>query len=136
MFRQVKRRTAGRRNFEDSTSTTTTTTTYTNGEKDSPKYLTPSALYASRLSFYDLPPTQEITLEEFETWAIDRLKILIEIESCLARSKTLKEIETSIKPLLLKYLPLNPTSGGGTVNYEKERMKDHYSHFILRLVLS
>lgn len=135
MFRQVKRRTAGRRNFEDSTSTaTTTTTTYTNGEKDSPKYLTPSALYASRLSFYDLPPTQEITLEEFETWAIDRLKILIEIESCLARSKTLKEIETSIKPLLLKYLPLNPTSGGGTVNYEKERMKDHYSHFILRLV--
>jgi hypothetical protein len=30
--------------------------------------------YDQRLSFYTLPPTAEITLEEFETWAIDRLK--------------------------------------------------------------
>lgn len=30
--------------------------------------------YAHRLSFYDVPPTQEISLEEFETWAIDRLR--------------------------------------------------------------
>lgn len=120
MFRQVKRRTAGRRNFEDSI------------DEDSPvKYSTPPTLYTSRLSFYDLPPTQEITLEQFETWAIDRLKILIEIESCLARSKSLKEIESSVKPLLLKYLPLNPN---GSVNCIEERMKDHYSHFILRLV--
>jgi hypothetical protein len=30
--------------------------------------------YAHRLNFYTLPPTAEITLEEFETWAINRLK--------------------------------------------------------------
>lgn len=30
--------------------------------------------YPCRLSFYDVPPTQEISLEEFETWAIDRLR--------------------------------------------------------------
>lgn len=30
--------------------------------------------YPHRLSFYDTPPTQEISLEEFETWAIDRLR--------------------------------------------------------------
>jgi DNA primase large subunit len=30
--------------------------------------------YAHRLNFYVLPPTAEITLDEFETWAIDRLK--------------------------------------------------------------
>ena len=30
--------------------------------------------YTHRLSFYDVPPTQEISLEEFETWAIDRLR--------------------------------------------------------------
>lgn len=30
--------------------------------------------YPNRLSFYDVPPTQEISLEEFETWAIDRLR--------------------------------------------------------------
>lgn len=30
--------------------------------------------YEHRLNFYALPPTAEITLEEFETWAINRLK--------------------------------------------------------------
>jgi DNA primase large subunit len=30
--------------------------------------------YPHRLNFYDVPPTAEITLEEFEQWAIDRLK--------------------------------------------------------------
>jgi len=30
--------------------------------------------YEHRLNFYVLPPTAEITLEEFETWAIQRLK--------------------------------------------------------------
>jgi len=30
--------------------------------------------YEHRLNFYILPPTAEITLEEFETWAINRLK--------------------------------------------------------------
>ena len=142
MFRQLKRRTAGRRNFEDNNNNNN------NNNLDEPeisKYLNPSSLYNSRLSFYDLPPIQEITLEQFETWAIDRLKILIEIESCLARSKSLKEIESYIKPLLLKYLPLNPSPGllstttttidsQSNNNYILERMKDHYSHFILRLV--
>jgi DNA primase large subunit len=30
--------------------------------------------YPYRLNFYDTPPTAEITLEQFEQWAIDRLK--------------------------------------------------------------
>lgn len=30
--------------------------------------------YPHRLSLYDIPPTAEVSLEEFETWAIDRLK--------------------------------------------------------------
>lgn len=30
--------------------------------------------YPHRLNLYDTPPTAEITLEEFEQWAIDRLK--------------------------------------------------------------
>lgn len=30
--------------------------------------------YPHRLNFYEVPPTAEITLEEFEQWAIDRLK--------------------------------------------------------------
>jgi hypothetical protein len=30
--------------------------------------------YAHRLNMYDTPPTAEITLEQFEQWAIDRLR--------------------------------------------------------------
>ena len=30
--------------------------------------------YPHRLNLYETPPTAEITLEEFEQWAIDRLK--------------------------------------------------------------
>lgn len=119
MFRQTKRRTAGRRNFED-------VAVYADAAR---------LVYPSRLSFYDQPPLEEITLEEFELWAIDRLKILIEIESCLARSKLLKEIEAIVKPLLLKFLPLTPSStSGNDAQALAERRKDYYSHYTLRLV--
>ena len=30
--------------------------------------------YKHRLNFYELPPTANVTLEEFELWAIARLK--------------------------------------------------------------
>jgi DNA primase large subunit len=30
--------------------------------------------YPQRLNFYEIPPTAELSLEEFETWAIDRLR--------------------------------------------------------------
>lgn len=32
------------------------------------------AEYNSRLNFYSEPPTSDITLEQFEQWAIDRLR--------------------------------------------------------------
>lgn len=35
--------------------------------------------YDHRLNFYILPPTAEITLEEFEQWAIDRLKGMYDV---------------------------------------------------------
>lgn len=118
MFRQTKRRTAGRRNFEP--------VAYAELS---------AALYPSRLSFYDAPPLEEITLEEFETWAIDRLKILIEIESCLARSKLFRDTEAVVKPLLVKFLPLAAASGSAAEAAQvAERRKDYYSHYTLRLV--
>ena len=40
--------------------------------------------YPHRLSFYGIPPTAEITLEQFEQWAIDRLKGILDIRSGLA----------------------------------------------------
>ncbi|ODQ81108.1 hypothetical protein BABINDRAFT_179698 [Babjeviella inositovora NRRL Y-12698] len=115
MFRQTKRRTDGRKNY------------------DAVVYQSSGATqYNSRLSFYAQPPLEEITLEEFETWAIDRLKVLIEIESSLARTKSTKDIEAIVKPLLAKLLPL--TSNASDAVKTQERKKDHYSHYILRLV--
>lgn len=121
MFRQSKRRTTGRKNFE-------------NGFKGSIHQAGEVNFLSARISFYDQPPLEEITLEEFELWAIDRLKVLIEIESCIARSKTLKEIESIIKPLLLKYLPMTSASSSNQLVTQQERKKDLYSHYILRLV--
>ena len=120
MFRRAKRRIAGRTNFDTDDTTAL-------------KQLHPSSIYKTRLSFYDIPPTDEITLEEFESWAIDRLHILIEIDSCVARSKSIKEIELTIRPLLLKYLPLSALTPTNEDIVFHERRKDHYSHFILRL---
>lgn len=114
MFRQVKRRTAGRRNFE--------------GAQDAPLLL-PS----HRLSFYEVPPTEELTLEQFESWAIDRLKVLIEIELCMARGRLFRDTEAALRPLLQKLLPLGTWPANNKVSADDLR-KDFYSHFILRLV--
>jgi len=109
-----------------------------------------SALWASndyphRLNFYNVPPTAEVTLDEFEQWAIDRLKVLGEIETLLFRNKNGQELATEMKPVLDKYLPLshNPTYPEGTKESRdawercrRERKKDHYSHFIIRLAFA
>ncbi|KAH3679659.1 hypothetical protein WICMUC_000799 [Wickerhamomyces mucosus] len=116
MFKQSKRRTAGRKNFD---------ITYL-GDSTIESYIE-SCYNNSKLSLYLKPPIGEITLEEFEIWAIDRIKILNEIESYISRSKTFKEIESIILPLINKLLPLN--------NF-KDKLKDYYSHFILKLCFS
>ncbi|RMZ79993.1 hypothetical protein DV738_g2971, partial [Chaetothyriales sp. CBS 135597] len=96
--------------------------------------------YPHRLSLYDVPPTQEISLEEFEVWAIDRLRILAELESCSFRNKSPEETAQHMEPLLKKFMPLsfNSSVAGGQVDQRlrDERRKDHYSHYILRLAFS
>lgn len=44
--------------------------------------------YKHRLNFYTVPPTADITLEEFEEWAINRLK-------GITRARNLVEIATN-----------------------------------------
>ncbi|PQE18205.1 hypothetical protein CJF30_00009364 [Rutstroemia sp. NJR-2017a BBW] len=91
--------------------------------------------YPYRLNFYAIPPTADITLEQFEQWAIDRLRVLAELEACSFRNKTPAETAEHMKPLLNKYLPLSPNSAGSAI-VQAERQKDHYSHFILRLAFA
>ncbi|KAF2132407.1 DNA primase, large subunit [Dothidotthia symphoricarpi CBS 119687] len=91
--------------------------------------------YEHRLNFYVLPPTLEITLEDFETWAINRLKVLSEIEACSFRNRSPEETAEYMKGILDKHLPLRSDSSR-SASLQDERKKDHYSHFILRLAFS
>lgn len=111
--------------------------------------------YKHRLNFYNVPPTADITLEQFEQWAIDRLRgmrciaslpfkisnkadktnpVLAELEACSFRNKTAAETDAHMKPILDKYLPLSTALNNP--NQHAERQKDHYSHFILRLAFA
>ncbi|KAL2175148.1 eukaryotic and archaeal DNA primase, large subunit-domain-containing protein [Thermothelomyces heterothallicus CBS 202.75] len=91
--------------------------------------------YPHRLNFYTTPPTADITLEQFEQWAIDRLRVLAELEACSFRNKTPAETELHMKPLLDKYLRLDANSSTASPLHA-QRQKDHYSHFILRLAFA
>ena len=113
MFRQTKKRIASRRNFDlysDSNSDgfqsgkdNYAKVNLKDGNIESEKELY-SKIYSNKLSFYEIPPRGEITLEQFETWAISRLKILLEIESGISRNKNLNEIEIeeAIKSLIIR----------------------------------
>ncbi|PWW80249.1 DNA primase, large subunit [Tuber magnatum] len=100
--------------------------------------------YPHRLNFYNAPPTAEVTLDEFEQWAIDRLRILGQIESCLYRNMTAVELDDAMRKPLGDFLPLRSNSATGDSKpqdgkpnkLQEERRKDHYSHYILRLAFA
>lgn len=86
----------------------------------------------AHLSSYERPPLFDVTLEEFESWALNRLRILSEIESASARNRPHDELKALITKLLKKYLPLNANTAVA-VNTDAERRQDHVSHYVLRL---
>ncbi|KAL9244518.1 hypothetical protein vseg_018287 [Gypsophila vaccaria] len=59
----------------------------------------------SDLPLYRCPPQLEVRLEDFELFAIDRLRVLKGISDGLSRGKKPDEIETLVTPSLL----LHPT---------------------------
>ncbi|KAK1723849.1 eukaryotic and archaeal DNA primase [Colletotrichum acutatum] len=95
--------------------------------------------YPHRLNFYTDAPTADITLEQFEQWAIDRLRdpqpVLAELEACAFRNKSPQEVANHMKPILDKYLPLESNTSHSPKLFA-QRQKDHYSHFILRLAFA
>ncbi|XP_064268316.1 DNA primase large subunit isoform X2 [Passer domesticus] len=87
--------------------------------------------YPHSLQFYLEPPTESISLVEFESFAIDRLRLLKVIEnlgvSYVRSSDAYKvKLETELRKLKFPYRALAED------DYEARR-KDHISHFILRL---
>lgn len=90
--------------------------------------------YPYRLNFYERPPLFEVTVEDLEECAIDRLRILAEIESSYARNRTWDELKEVTGKLCRKYLYLNSNKTTvGHINSQEQRKRDHLGHFVLRL---
>ncbi|TNN67217.1 DNA primase large subunit [Liparis tanakae] len=96
-------------------------------------------LYGNPLQFYGQPPLENISLTEFESFAVDRLKLLKTVEnlgvSCVKLSdQYTRKLDSESKTLNFVYRPdtddRKPQTGPS--EHEKRR-KDHISHFILRL---
>ncbi|KAM3962800.1 LOW QUALITY PROTEIN: DNA primase large subunit [Aphomia sociella] len=98
--------------------------------------------YPHDLQLYKIPPTENISLQEFETLALERLNLL----RCLATATTLKSLRpysnewkeyiiTELRNKGLKYYAkLCEKSACGTAEVDLQaRRKDHIAHFILRL---
>jgi DNA primase large subunit len=82
---------------------------------------------------YDGPPLYDVSIEEFETCALDRLRVLAEIESSIARNRSWDDLKTVTNAQCQKYLPLNSEILSRHNDLPAERRKDHLSHFVLRL---
>ena len=78
-----------------------------------------------QLSLYKTPPQDEITLDEFELLALDRLQLLRGIESLKMRGFDGEDYSNKASQLEKKYVPFN--------GMKTEERKDQISHFILRL---
>jgi len=81
---------------------------------------------------YDIPPLGDVTIEEFEISALNRLRVLAEIESSFARNRSWDELQNVTTAQSKKYLPLN-SNVAHDLDLESERRRDHLGHFVLRL---
>lgn len=95
-----------------------------------------SAREIPRLSFYFDPPRDEITIHEFESWALDRLQVLKAIETASLRSGRKDDADTrgQLAQTVTRYLPLS--TGTESKDAFMQRKKDLVSHFILRLAFA
>jgi len=58
------------------------------------------------LSFYKSPPREEISIDEFENFALDRLQLLRAIEILRSRGIAGKEFKTEVERMERKLVPL------------------------------
>jgi len=78
-----------------------------------------------QVSLYREPPNVEITLDEFEDFALERLSLLRGIEQLKARGFEIKELMEKIGELERKHMRISADP--------EDLRRDRLSHFILRL---
>lgn len=87
-----------------------------------------------RLSLYREVPSEEITLDEFELFALDRLQLLRGIEKLNMKNLTKSDFNRELNALEMKCINLFSTrSDVLPSNRTPEQRKDQISHYILRL---
>jgi len=86
--------------------------------------------YPCRLNFYLKPPPVEISVEDFERFALDRLQVLKTIENATLRNKKGDEFRREMDRVSSEHMRMRT---GHTKEAMEDRRKDHVSHFILRL---
>lgn len=91
-----------------------------------------SLIVLTWLLSYDKPPPYDVTIEDFETCALERLRILAEIESSFARNRSWNEMAAFIDVHCKKYYPLD-SSTAKFVDVYSQRRRDHIGHYVLRL---
>ncbi|KAF9100597.1 hypothetical protein BGX27_000324 [Mortierella sp. AM989] len=94
--------------------------------------------YPTKLNFYREPPPLEISIEEFEQFALDRMQVLTTLLTGQMRNLTSDQLKASVNGAINKYMPMASNIPGSTITGKMlhERKKDHISHFILRLAYS
>ncbi|XP_074575884.1 putative DNA primase large subunit [Curcuma longa] len=85
-----------------------------------------SSAAVAKLSFYRSAPALEVRLEDFELYAIDRLRVLQGISDGLSRGKRPEEMEKLVNELWRAHMRHQDPS--------EVMNKDIISHFVLRLV--
>lgn len=97
-------------------------------------------LYPHNVMMYHLPPTQDITLQTFEEYAIERVNLLRIFEQASAKNLRIlsddwkQEIKNEMTAAGMKsYLRLIGGHSQTTSEDLLARKRDYISHFILRL---
>lgn len=105
--------------------------------------------HSHRLSFYDVAPSHDISLDELEQLALHRLHgsqytylyfcftthvlVLKAVETASVRQLKEEDFSGKLKLIEDKYLPLHSNATANTYPLDQERQNDLTSHFILRL---
>ena len=97
-----------------------------------PAAIADSPKAARELSIYDKPPEGNLSLLEFEQFALDRMRVLNTVSACKAQGAGPMEVETAIDKTCRAYLPLRKNSP----EREEDMRKDEVSHYILRMAFS
>ncbi|GAQ82103.1 Eukaryotic-type DNA primase large subunit [Klebsormidium nitens] len=79
----------------------------------------------AQLTMYQVPPIEDVALEEFEQFALDRLRVLKGVEEARSRGRKPDELESVVNDLWRKHMRMGDAA--------ETTRKDIISHYVLRL---